>query len=74
MSILQLVGKRISLTPGDDWGDVAPSSQIVVIGEQGSLDSAGLQAQFDSCKVDAAVTPEGAQLVTTVLRWLRGKK
>ncbi len=73
-SVVQVVGKRISLTLGDDWGDVQPFNEIVVIGEEGSLDTIVLQTQFDNCKVGAVAAPEAAQWVGNVLRWLRVKK
>lgn len=74
MVILQLVGKRISLTPGDAWNSTQPYTQIVVIGEQGRLNAAALQSAFENCIVDDIPDTEAGQFIGTVLRWLRAKK
>jgi G3E family GTPase len=55
--VVQAVGRRSSLTPLGPWGDRRPSTDIVLIGAEGSLDRAELQAAFDACR-----TGSGAEL------------
>ncbi len=47
--IMHLVGRRLTLTPGEPWGDTVPRNQIVLIGLPGSLDQAALAPYFDAC-------------------------
>ncbi len=47
--IMHLVGRRLTLTPGEPWGDAVPRNQIVLIGLPGSLDQAALAPYFDAC-------------------------
>jgi G3E family GTPase len=42
--IYQQVGARWSLVPGPTWGDAPPSTQLVVIGRQGSTDEVAIAA------------------------------
>jgi G3E family GTPase len=50
-ALLQMVGSRVRLTLGELWAaDETPRTQIVFIGEPGSLDPAELQARFDRCR------------------------
>lgn len=50
-ALLQMVGSRVRLTLGEVWTtDETPHTQIVFIGEPGSLDPAELQARFDRCR------------------------
>jgi G3E family GTPase len=69
--ILQVVGKRATLTWGPPWGSDLAYSQLVVIGSHGELDREALQATFDGCL--AANTPgsEIGRLADSVLSWLR---
>jgi len=46
---LHVVGSRVRLTLGDEWGDQKPYTQIVVIGTAGGVNSAELQQRFDEC-------------------------
>jgi G3E family GTPase len=50
--ILQIVGKRASLTLADTWGDDEPRTQIVMIASRGGLDVEALRAQLEGCVVD----------------------
>ena len=52
-AILHVVGSRARMTLGDLWGDEAPRTQLVFIGEPGGLDPADLQARFDRCRPGA---------------------
>lgn len=47
--IMHLVGRRLTLTPGEPWGDTVPRNQIVLIGLPGSLDQAAIAPYFDAC-------------------------
>lgn len=42
-TVFQLVGKRWGLKPGEAWGGIIPSSQLVVIGLPGSIDIAQME-------------------------------
>jgi G3E family GTPase len=52
-AVLQVVGRRSDVTLLDNWGDRPPQTQIVAIGAPGSIDAEVLQAQFESCIVNA---------------------
>ncbi len=60
-SILQVVGKRADISPGNQWGAVTQRTRIVVIGATGGLDEAALCARFDSCH---AARPECFEALT----------
>jgi G3E family GTPase len=47
--IMHIVGRRISLTVGDAWGDRTPCTQIVLISTPNGIDIASLNQQFDAC-------------------------
>jgi G3E family GTPase len=49
MVILQMVGRRVSLAVAGDWGEIAPRSQIVMIGANGTLDVAMLRKRMEGC-------------------------
>ena len=49
--ILQMVGKRASLTLADEWGEEPPRTQIVMIASHGGLDVEGLRTQLEACIV-----------------------
>ena len=46
-AILQMVGRRITLTPTEPWGADPPTTELVVIGAPG-LEPADLQRRFDA--------------------------
>lgn len=48
-SVLHLVGSRSEIKLDEDWRDVQPYSQVVVIGARDAIDPASLQAVFDKC-------------------------
>ena len=67
-ALLQVVGQRSNLTfPGEPW-DSAPYTQIVLIGEAGSLNTEALQSRFDQ-----AFAGQGglSNLMETAFSWLR---
>ncbi|NOK78447.1 MAG: hypothetical protein GFH27_549347n104 [Chloroflexi bacterium AL-W] len=47
--VLQLVGRRATLSRGEPWGDQQPHTQLVMIGPSGSCDVAVLSRLFDAC-------------------------
>lgn len=47
-SVLQVVGRRVTLTPGEPWGDGPPTSRLALIGAANSIDPAGLSALFEA--------------------------
>jgi G3E family GTPase len=49
--IYQQVGSRWSLVPGQAWGDASPSTQLVVIGRQGSTDEVAIAALLQGDRV-----------------------
>mgnify|MGYP001453166604 CR=1 FL=1 len=52
MVILQMVGKRASLTIAGEWGDDTPRTQIVMISSFGGIDNEKLREQLEGCVVD----------------------
>ena len=46
---LQMVGKRYNLRDSAPWDDLQPSSDVVLIAEEGCLDPAELKQLFDGC-------------------------
>jgi G3E family GTPase len=50
-TIFQLVGKRWSLRPGGDWGDLQPDSRLVMIGLPGSLDAGRLEEMLQAASL-----------------------
>lgn len=73
VGVLQVVGKRASVTLGDAWGERPRRSQIVFIGAQGSLDTAALASQLEACLARNAPKSEVHRVVQTVFGWLRGE-
>jgi G3E family GTPase len=53
-AVFQLVGRRVSLTVGEPWGDDTPRTQLVFIGTPGGLDEAVLAPLLDSTLADGA--------------------
>lgn len=74
--VLQMVGKRASFVEGDAWAadDATRTTQIVMIGEEGSLDGAVLAAQLNQAIVEPIPEGQGSPLLDGVMKWLRIKK
>jgi G3E family GTPase len=72
--ILQVVGKRMTLSQGDAWGDEAPHNLLVMIGAHGSIDPVDLQRRLDACLVANEPQIDMGQFVNGVLKWLRIKR
>ena len=70
--ILQVVGKRASLTLSQDgWEDAAPHSQLVVIGAEGSVDGDSLNRRMEACLAVNAPKSQWERITRTVTEWLR---
>ena len=68
--ILQMVGKRASLTLADAWGDEPPRTQIVMIASHGGLDVEALRTQLEACIV-ADTRPAAVRQKTAKTEWTR---
>lgn len=71
--ILQLVGNRVTLTEGDDWGNKNRKTSIVVIGDIGGVDKTVLTQQFESAQAEGIPEKDIEQLIDGVLEWIRVK-
>ena len=71
--ILQMVGKRASLTLAGEWGDEPPRTQIVMIASQGGLDVEALRTQLEACIVADTVPPAVSQK-TAKTEWTRNRR
>lgn len=66
-AVLQIVGVRITVVVGEEWGDAIPGTQMVFIGTPGGLDGNQLEAAFDACLTDAP----GQEQVAGQQSWFR---
>ena len=71
--ILQMVGKRASLTLADEWGDEPPRTQIVMIASHGGLDGEALRSQLEACIV-ADTPPAAVRQKTASTEWTRRRQ
>ncbi len=71
--VLQVVGRRVSLTMGEPWGDTPPYTQIVVIGSHGGVDADDLRQRFEGTLAANAPPSEVEKVASQVLSWLRRK-
>ena len=71
--ILQMVGKRASLTLAGEWGDEPPCTQIVMIASHGGLDVEGLRTQLEACIV-ADTRPAAVRQKTAKTEWTRKRQ
>lgn len=71
--ILQMVGKRASLTLAGEWGDEPPRTQIVMIASQGGLDVEALRTQLEACVV-AETRPAAVSQKTAKTEWTRKRQ
>ena len=68
-NVFHVVGKRATLTQAGPWGDVAPGSQIVVIGNAGGVDADLLTKLFDACRAGQTSKKQSA-LLRSIKSWL----
>ncbi len=69
-ALMQVVGRRATLTIGEPWQKRQPRTQIVVIGSYGGVDGERLQALFDACRA-SAVEAAGSDRLQQALNWVR---
>lgn len=70
--ILQVVGKRVSLTFADEhWGEDTPYSQMVVIGFTDGVDADDLNQRIEACLAVNAPKSEWEFITESALSWLR---
>ena len=55
--ILQVVGKRVDITFGDEWNGTQPRTRIIAIGSRDGVDGASLREVFDRCRDAASSRP-----------------
>jgi G3E family GTPase len=48
-ALLQVVGRRVDISLGEEWGARAPRTQIVAIGAAGEIDASQLEEALASC-------------------------
>lgn len=48
-AVLQVVGRRVEISIQEEWGQRAPRTQVVAIGEVGSIDTGLMEKIFTSC-------------------------
>ncbi len=70
-AVLQVTGKRGSLTLADPWGDRTPRTELVFIGGADGLDTDAITALFEGC---LASNQSGGidKVAKAMLGWLRG--
>ena len=71
--ILQMVGKRASLTLAAEWGHEPPRTQIVMIASQGGLDVEALRSQLEACTI-ADTGPAAVSQKTAKTEWTRKRQ
>jgi len=71
--ILQMVGKRASLTLADEWGDAPRRTQIVMIASHGGVDVEALRTQLEACIVADAL-PAAVRQKTAKTEWTRKRQ
>ncbi|MDE0461287.1 MAG: GTP-binding protein, partial [Caldilineaceae bacterium] len=71
--ILQMVGKRASLTLAAEWGDEPPRTQIVMIASHGGLDVEALRTQLQACIVPGT-PPAAVSQKTAKTEWTRKRR
>lgn len=48
-AVLQVVGRRVDISVQEEWGQRAPRTQVVAIGEAGSIDKRLMEETFAGC-------------------------
>jgi G3E family GTPase len=69
--VLQVVGKRVTVMPEDEWGAMIPFTQIVAIGTEGGVDPAELDQLFEACLYENAPKSELERFSRGIRSWLR---
>jgi G3E family GTPase len=66
--VLQVVGKRASITMEEGWGEQTPYNRIVLIGAADGLDETALTAVFEASLQENQAEPSP---LTTAVNWVR---
>lgn len=66
--ILQVVGKRASISQGEAWGDQVSATRIVLIGAANGVDAAEITAVFERSLQQDQSSPTG---LSSVVNWVR---
>ena len=53
-AVLQVVGRRLEISIGEEWGRRVPRTQVVAIGEAGGIDTRLMEGIFNACMSAAA--------------------
>jgi G3E family GTPase len=73
--VLHVVGKRVSLTFGEQWrANETPHTQIVVIGSHGGVDPDDLGERFERALAKNQPASEFERIKDGVMEWIRGRK
>ena len=51
-AIVHVAGIRVRLITGEPWGEEAPETKLVFIGEEGGIDVCELQSRLDACRLE----------------------
>ncbi len=67
-AVLQVVGRRVDISLQDEWGERSPRTQIVAIGEAGSIDAGMLEKTLASCIVEGDESRRAGEIGLAVIR------
>ena len=67
-AVLQVVGRRVDISLQDEWGEALPRTQIVAIGEAGSIDASLLEKTLASCIVEGDELRRAREIGLAVIR------
>lgn len=70
--VLQMAGKRISVSSGGAWNK-APASEVVLIGASGSFNPREIEAGWENCRASRHARTEAHKWFDAALQWLRRK-
>lgn len=70
-TILQVVGRRVSVVEGGGWEGRPPRNEVVFIASAGHLNAEELKAQLERCLAENAPRSEIERLTNAALDWLR---
>ncbi len=73
-AVLHVVGKRVSLTFSESWGDAKAHTQIVFISTHGGIDTDDLRARFERALAINQPASELERVRDQVIGWLRGRR
>lgn len=72
MLVLQMAGKRISVTSSGAWNQ-APASEIVLIGTTGTFDAQKIKSAWENCLASRNTRSEAHKWFNAAVQWLRRK-